>query len=544
MTLDTLEQQIYALQEEIPCTADIGSTEDELEIADQGSRSLFAQMPASGTGFICYGPTHKRYGRPEVIRAIQHIGQAWQKAHPNGPRLRVGNISLQTGGFMAPHTSHQKGVDVDIAPLTNSSKEVPVTWNDPDYSRDRTQQLVDLIHNNPVLKVRSILFNDPNVRGVSPWSGHDNHLHVSFFPSSVPESKFSSDQAGSLRLTSPLMKGERVRQLQEDLIKAGIAVSSDAIFGNETDAALRKFQAQYGLEVDGKAGSITLAKLKEVKDPAINTVTIDQTAPANPRAASEMLLQAVIDQNQAIDFSDLNKSDLLDNPDLCREVQIILKANGLIGTVDGIFGSRTQASIRSFKAAHQLPGSDVINAATASALLLARPVGGALPQWQGGDKKATVQAIIQEAKRQGITIKTQIAYILATVEHESAGSFQPVREAYFLGEPKAENYRKTLRYYPFYGRGYVQLTWDYNYRGYSSLLGLDLVNQPDLVMRPDVALFVLVDGMNRGVFTGVGLDHYITDKGTDFVNARRIINGKDKASDVANLANNWSSNLA
>ncbi len=554
MSIDSLELQIYNLQDEwqgeIPCTADIGATEDELEIAKLGTRSLFVQMPESGPGFVCYGPVHKRYGRSEVVQAIQHICKSWQQAYPNGPRLRVGNISLQEGGFMEPHTSHQKGVDVDIAPIANDNAEIPLTWSHPQYSCERSQQLVDLVRNNPLLKVRSILFNDPNVRDVSPWAGHDNHLHVSFFPSSVPEADFSSDQEGSLRLTSPPMKGERVRKLQEGLVKAGIEVSVDAIFGSGTDAALRKFQAQYGLEVDGKAGPVTLAKLTEAKaqqgattDHSPDQSTDPAAVPSTP-LASGMLLQVVIDRNRAIDFSDLNDSDLVDEPDLCREVQIILQSCGLLSAVDGTFGPRTQGAIRSFKAAHQLLGGDVLDATTAQSLLLARPTGGVLPSWQGGDKQAAIQAIIQEAKRHGITVPSQIAYILATVEHESAASFQPVREAYYLGEPKAENHRKTLRYYPFYGRGYVQLTWDYNYRNYSTLLGLDLMNQPDLVMRPDVALFILVDGMKRGVFTGVGLDKYINNRATDFNNARRIINGMDRAGDIASLASNWFSNLA
>lgn len=562
MSIDSLEQQIYELQGEMPCTADIGATEDELELAKQGTRSLFVQMPKSGTGFVCYGPVNKRYGRSEVVRTIQHICNLWQQAHPDGPRLRIGNISLQSGGFMEPHTSHQKGVDVDIAPVASSNEEIPLTWNNPKYSRDRSQQLVDLIRSNPVLKVKSILFNDPNVRQVSPWAGHDNHLHVSFFPSSVPASNFSSDQEGLLRLTSPPMKGERVRKLQEGLAKAKIEISVDSIFGKGTDAALRKFQAQQGLTVDGKAGPVTLAKLKETKDQQLaktgqptGQATAPTTAPASGQTATKaavpgtqpasgMLLQVVIAQNRAIDFSDLNDSDLVDEPKLCREVQAILQSCKLLGTVDGAFGPRTQGAIRSFKAAHQLQGGDILNAATAQALLLARPTGGVLPNWQGGDKKAAIQAIIQESKRHGITAQSQISYILATVEHETARSFQPVREAYFLGEPKGERHRKTLRYYPFYGRGYVQLTWDYNYLNYSTLLGLDLVNQPDLVMRPDVALFILVDGMKRGVFTGVGLDRYINNRATDFKNARRIINGLDKANDIAGLARNWFSNLA
>ena len=65
-----------------------------------------------------------------------------------------------------------------------------------------------------------------------------------------------------------------------------------------------------------------------------------------------------------------------------------------------------------------------------------------------------------------------------------------------MGELKAENYRHTLHYYPYYWQRYVQLTWRNNYQEYSDLLGLDLVNNPNLVMRPDLYIFILIDGMN------------------------------------------------
>jgi predicted chitinase len=90
----------------------------------------------------------------------------------------------------------------------------------------------------------------------------------------------------------------------------------------------------------------------------------------------------------------------------------------------------------------------------------------------------------------------------------------------------------------------VQLTWDFNYREYSNILGLDLINQPDLVMRSDVSLFILIDGMKRGVFTGVGLDNYISGRSADFYNARRIINGTDQARLVESYAIAWQTNLA
>ena len=56
------------------------------------------------------------------------------------------------------------------------------------------------------------------------------------------------------------------------------------------------------------------------------------------------------------------------------------------------------------------------------------------------------------------------AYALATAFHETNGTMQPVREAYFL-KGNAEAWRKAhLRYYPWYGRGFVQLTWQRNYQ--------------------------------------------------------------------------------
>jgi hypothetical protein len=73
---------------------------------------------------------------------------------------------------------------------------------------------------------------------------------------------------------------------------------------------------------------------------------------------------------------------------------------------------------------------------------------------------------------------------------------------------------------------------------------LDLINQPDLVMRADISLFILIDGMKRGVFTGVNLDKYIFADFVDFYNARRIINGTDEAERVAEYAVNWQTNLA
>ena len=522
------------LEQEIPCTADIGLTEEELEQFSWGTRGVFELLPDAGPGFDCYGTREKRHGRSEVLQALKHVCGEWAKAFPSGPRIGIGNISYPSGGSMPPHTSHQQGVDVDLSPVATTEEEIALTWDNPKYSQQRTQQLVNLVRNNPILGVRTILFNDPNLQGVEPWAGHDNHLHVSFFPSGISATEFSSDQQGDLRLVVPNMQGARVRKLQEDLAKIGISVELDGIFGSETDAALRQFQSDRGLEIDGIAGQITQATLAQI---------IRDQGTRAPRGPS-VTLQSIIDQQMSIPFDDLNSGFLVDDQDLCRSIQTILRANGLLEVVDGLYGAKTREALRRFKQGHFLGGGDVLGATTAKALLEERPGSGNLPNWQGGDRKTAIQAIISEARRQGITHKSQMAYILATVKHETNDTFQPVREAYYLGEPKAENHRQTLRYYPFYGRGYVQLTWDYNYRQYSDLLNIDLVNQPDLVMRPDISLFVLVDGMKRGVFTGVCLDDYILGGNVDFYNARRIINGTDAAELIEGYAFTWQTSLA
>ena len=495
-------------------------------------------MPKAGPGFYCYGPTEKRYGLPEVISAIAHICEQWQRAHPQGPRIGVGNISLQGGGVVWPHKSHRKGVDVDLRPMGNTDDKGALTWQSPEYSRARTQALVNLIRNNPRLNVRTILFNDPGVKGVAKWEGHDNHLHVSFYPPTVSASAFSSNQSSLLKIVSPYMKGVRVQALQQRLADLGFQVAVDSIFGAETDAAVRAFQTAHGLTVDGIAGKATLAKLEQVKLSNAPLPAIDLPVQQKTRLALRVA------QEKALPFGDLVNCELTSDQSLCFEVQWLLQANQYLDTVDGLYGPNTQAALRKFARQHQPEGGDVLSPTTLRALLSSGLAGGMLPNWAGGDKQATIKAIKQEANRHGIAHSGQVAYILATVEHETAGSFQPVKECYFIGEPAAEAKRKTLRYYPYYGRGYVQLTWDYNYRYYSTLLGLDLINQPDLVMRADVSLFILIDGMKRGTFTAHRLSDFTQNDRFDFVGARQIINGKDKATEIASMANRWLSGTA
>ena len=114
-------------------------------------------------------------------------------------------------------------------------------------------------------------------------------------------------------------------------------------------------------------------------------------------------------------------------------------------------------------------------------------------------KKATRKTIAVLCENLGIGLKPQIAYVWATAQWETAHTFEPVKEAFWL----SENWRKrNLRYYPYYGRGYVQLTWKRNYQNYENILVEKLVSKPNLALDRRIALFVLVHGFKLGTFTG------------------------------------------
>jgi hypothetical protein len=130
-----------------------------------------------------------------------------------------------------------------------------------------------------------------------------------------------------------------------------------------------------------------------------------------------------------------------------------------------------------------------------------------------------------------------IAYALATIFHETAGSFQPVEEGYYLGK-RAKAFQRKLRYYPYFGRGFVQLTWKKNYIQAGKTLGIDLISDPSLALEPDHAFDILTEGLFRGWFGGK-LTTYINDKETDYVEARRCVNVLDKAGLIAGYATSF-----
>lgn len=149
-------------------------------------------------------------------------------------------------------------------------------------------------------------------------------------------------------------------------------------------------------------------------------------------------------------------------------------------------------------------------------------------------KLGDTRLIIESCRKYGL-LRNQAAYVLATAFHETAHTMKPVRE---MG---GEKYLKSKTYYPYVGMGYVQLTWKRNYEKAGKKLGVDFLSNPKLLLKPEYAAPILVIGSKEGWFAGdkVGphtLGRYITLERSDFVGARRIINGTDKATLIANHA--------
>lgn len=128
----------------------------------------------------------------------------------------------------------------------------------------------------------------------------------------------------------------------------------------------------------------------------------------------------------------------------------------------------------------------------------------------------------------------QLSYILATVIRECG--LRPIKE--YRGSPDSELWHIQNRYWHtgFYGRGYVQLTWEFNYATFSKILNIDLLRNPDLALDSKISSKILCIGMTKGLFTGVSLSHYFGPGKADWVNARRIVNGLDKAKEFAEHA--------
>jgi hypothetical protein len=158
-----------------------------------------------------------------------------------------------------------------------------------------------------------------------------------------------------------------------------------------------------------------------------------------------------------------------------------------------------------------------------------------------------------------------LAYALGTTHLETGAAMQPINEKggtkYFEGNygPTGHNPKRARQMgntavgdgAKYHGRGFVQLTWNVNYKAMSDHLTsefgkpIDLVKNPEQALKPEYAAEIMFHGMNVGTFTARKFSDYFTKKanGTvakdDWVGARAIINGNDKAPIIAGFGKRY-----
>jgi len=130
-----------------------------------------------------------------------------------------------------------------------------------------------------------------------------------------------------------------------------------------------------------------------------------------------------------------------------------------------------------------------------------------------------------------------LAYILATIWHETAKTMQPIEE---FGKGKGKKYGKRMWYsgkfytdisHIFFGRGHTQNTWRDIYLKLTKANknNWDFVNHPELLLQMKPSIWATFHAMTIGLYTGVSLSQFFNDKKNDPIGARKTINGNDKA---------------
>ena len=147
------------------------------------------QLPVEGADWVTWNPNtdsvpnlqHRLYGNERTIRALLAVIGGYRNAHPDAPRVVVGDLSLRDGGRMDQHVSHQSGLDVDVYyPRVDRYLKAPTSTSQVD--RPLAQELLDRF----VAAGAKMVFvgYSTGLSGPSgvvvPYPNHENHMHVRF----------------------------------------------------------------------------------------------------------------------------------------------------------------------------------------------------------------------------------------------------------------------------------------------------------------------------------------------------------------------------
>jgi Penicillin-insensitive murein endopeptidase len=155
------------------------------------------ELPAAGTHLVTVDPVTgtspnrawRRHGTDRLVEVLLRVAEEHAAAHPDAPRLVVGDLSRPRGGKFGReyggdgHRSHQNGLDADVYyPRRDGRERIPTRVAQID--RRLAQELVDRF----VRAGAQYVFVGPGtgLRGpskvVMTLANHDDHLHVRIRP--------------------------------------------------------------------------------------------------------------------------------------------------------------------------------------------------------------------------------------------------------------------------------------------------------------------------------------------------------------------------
>ncbi len=144
------------------------------------------------------------------------------------------------------------------------------------------------------------------------------------------------------------------------------------------------------------------------------------------------------------------------------------------------------------------------------------------------EARKNLPIIASALKQEGILNTNVLAYALATIEHETAGTFEPIEEIQGRKSARRLGYEGGTDYF---GRGFIQITHLRNYKTFGERIGMGdaLVKNPSLALKADVSARILAAYF---VDNGVAL----AASNGNFVAARRAINPDAQGWWIATLA--------
>jgi hypothetical protein len=151
------------------------------------------QLPARGRYYETWDPVlrripdrgWRRWGTDHLVAVVLRVVRAYHRAHPDAPKLLIGDLSRPHGGEFGAafgglgHVSHQNGLDVDVY-YPRRDRRLLAPLSAAQIDRPLAQDLLDRFLRAGAVRI----FVGPHTgltgprRIVLPLPHHDNHMHV------------------------------------------------------------------------------------------------------------------------------------------------------------------------------------------------------------------------------------------------------------------------------------------------------------------------------------------------------------------------------